>query len=335
MKIAVIGAGALGSLYAGLLALNGGAEQAEIWLVGGPSSREHLNAIEREGLRLELAPQVAATWPAAHRYPTDPDGSYRVTSLKPVESAALVDRPVELALVLVKSYRTASAAEQAATVLGEGGLALTLQNGLGNAEQLAAVLGSERVGQGVTSLGATLLGPGRVRLAGLGQTALGLAPGLSPFAQETLTTFADRLRGLDLDIILGPDVSGLVWTKLVVNCAINPLTALLGCTNGELLERPATRDLLDSAAIEAAQIAQAAQIDLGYPPQEAAARARRVAELTSANLSSMLTDVRRGRSTEIEAINGAVVRTAERLGLTAPINRTLYLLVKAIGERQK
>jgi 2-dehydropantoate 2-reductase len=312
----------MGSLYAGLLALTAPPED-EIWLVGGPSTRPHLETIAQHGLRLGLAPPGAQAW--ACPYPTQADGSYYLHNLKLAHSAAEVRGPVDLVLVLVKSYRTAAAAEQAATLLGVGGLVLTLQNGLGNAEQLIAVLGADCVAQGVTSLGATLVEPGHVRFAGLGQTALGLPPtGLL-----LLETLSDRLDDLRLPVILSQEVTGLVWAKLVINSAINPLTALLGCRNGQLLENPAALELLDAVATETARLAEAAGISLPYPPEQASEQARHVAALTAANFSSMLSDIQRSRPTEIEVINGAIVTTAERLNLSAPYNRSLYLLVKA------
>lgn len=327
MKVAIVGAGALGSLFAALLALAGRPED-EVWLVGGSSSQPHLEAIAKEGLRLELAPNIAQPW----KRPTQlgPGDTFLIKNLKLASRPEQVNRPVDLVIVLVKSYRTVEAAEQTSAILGSAGLALTLQNGLGNAEQLAAKLGEERVAQGVTSLGAILVEPGRIRFTGLGQTALGLSPVLSQAKLELLKDLGQLLVGLNLSVELSQEVAALVWAKLVVNCAINPLTALLECTNGQLLERPAALELMDAAAVETARIAQASGVTLPYPVEQAHLQARRVAELTATNISSMLTDVRRGRPTEIEAINGAVDRVATNLGLAAPVNRTLYLLIKAL-----
>ena len=106
------------------------------------------------------------------------------------------------------------------------------------------------------------------------------------------------------------NLSGLLWGKLVVNCVINSLNALLNCSNGALLDNPASRELLAEVATETANIARAAGILLPYPYEQAANQVQRVAEITSANTSSMLADVQRGSPTEIEAINGAVVRLA-------------------------
>ncbi len=326
MRIAVFGAGAMGSLLAGLLKLADPA--AEIWLVGGTHSGPHLAAIENQGLTLELVPTLTAIWPGAARFDPVKAGSILIEGIRvtaqPVHS-------VDLALVAVKSYQTAEIVPQIASCLAADGLAVTLQNGLGNLELLQAALGPQRAFQGVTALGATWLTPGRVRFAGAGSTTLARLnePGR---AATRLLELAALLERAGLPVAFNNDLTGLLWGKLVVNCAINSLTALLNCANGALLENPASRELLAEVATETANIAEAAGILLPYPYEQAAAQAQRVAEFTSANTSSMLADVRRGSPTEIEAINGAVVRLAGELGRPAPLNRTLYLLVKALGK---
>ena len=327
MKLAIIGAGAMGSLFAALLALAGQAED-EIWLLGSRSTQPHLEAIAKEGLRLELAPNIAQHWKRPAQL--GPEGTFLIKNLRLASRPEQVEGLVDLVVVLVKSYRTAEAAEQAAVILNPDGLAITLQNGLGNAEQLAAKVGEARAAQGITSLGSIMVEPGRIRFTGLGQTALGLSTSLGTEKLNLLKDLGQILTSLNLPLELSEEVAALVWAKLVVNCAINPLTALLECANGQLLERPAALELMDAAATEAAQIAQASGVRLLYPVEQAHLQARRVAELTTTNISSMLTDVRRGRPTEIEAINGAVDRLAANLGLAAPVNRTLYLLIKAL-----
>jgi 2-dehydropantoate 2-reductase len=327
MKIAVIGAGALGSLLAGLLKLAEPA--AEIWLVGGPHSRAQLAAIEKQGLTLELAPAVARDWPGAARFGPALHGLLPVQGLRLAYQPDDLPGPVDLALVAVKSYQTAAVAPHIAALLAPDGLAVTLQNGLGNLELLQAALGLLKAAQGVTALGATWLEPGKVRFTGPGLTTFARPDDPGP-ENPRLLELAALLERADLPVAFNPDLSGLLWGKLVVNCAINPLTALLDCPNGALLQDPASRELMEAVATETAGIARTAGIHLPYPYDQAAAQAARVAGLTSANISSMLADVRRGSPTEIEAINGAVVREAARLGVSAPLNRTLYLLVRAL-----
>lgn len=326
MKIAVFGAGAMGSLLAGLLKLADPA--AEIWLVGGKHSGAHLTVIENQGLTLELAPNLVESWPGVARFGFAGRSSVVVRGIRVAYQPSQLDGQIDLALVAVKSYQTAEIAPQVAAVLAADGLAVTLQNGLGNLELLQTALG-KRISQGATALGSTMLAPGRVRFTGLGKTTFARPPE-QPRPNPYLLALASLMERAGLPVAFNADLTGLVWGKLIVNCAINPLTALLNSTNGGLLENPASRELLDAVATETAGIARAAGIVLHYPYDQAAVQARRVAEITYANISSMLADVRRGSPTEIEAINGAVVRIAEKIGAAAPLNRTLYLLVKAL-----
>jgi 2-dehydropantoate 2-reductase len=325
MKIAVVGAGALGSLFAALLATQAEKTGDEIWLVGSSSVQPHLNAIQSEGLRLELAPGVQTILP---NFETQYNLSLRNLRLttKPAEVY-----PADLALILVKSYRSAEAAQQAKLLLTSNGCALTLQNGLGNLAKLAEEVGRERAAQGVTSLAATIPAPGTVRWSGIGPVSVGLSAGLGRVRQRLLLDFIARLTALKLPAATTENIEGLVWGKLIINCAINPLGALLNLPNGELVARPAAREVLEAAAQEAAAVARDLKIELPYPYEAAASQARLVAEQTAANINSMLADVRRGRPTEIDAINGAIVREAERLALPAPVNRTLTRLVQALG----
>jgi 2-dehydropantoate 2-reductase len=237
----------------------------------------------------------------------------------PVRTARLHDSLPEsdLVLVLVKSYRTAAIAPEAARA-ADGGLIATLQNGLGNREALEAA-GASRVLVGVTAAGATLLGPGHVRghIAGtvLGDDGHGAAGSV-----------ARLLRSAGLEAELAGDIERLLWRKLVVNCAINPLTALLGVENGALLANPEWRARMEAAAREAGAVARAKGVALG---EDAIALAVSAAQATAGNHSSMLQDLSRGARTEIEAINGAVLREGRRLGVATPVNEELWAAVLA------
>jgi 2-dehydropantoate 2-reductase len=241
----------------------------------------------------------------------------------PVEATA-DPVPARWALVLVKSWQTLRAARQLDKCLAQDGLALTLQNGLGNREALADALGDERVALGVTTSGATLLGPGRVRPGGEGMTSLGAHPRLGP-----LTRLLQR-SGFAVDTVERADQ--LLWSKLVVNAAINPLTALLRVPNGQLLCRPSARILLAQSAKEAAAVASAAGQRLTFP--DPVATAEDVARRTAVNHSSMFQDVLRGAPTEIDAICGAIVAAGEKHGVPTPVNRTLWHLVSALEEKK-
>ncbi len=226
---------------------------------------------------------------------------------------------VELALVLVKSWQTEEIARQLEVCLAPDGLAITLQNGLGNAEILASALGAERVVQGVTTTGAALIAPGVARAGGEGLVSLEAHPRLGAFT--ALLTEA----GFQSEVV--PSAASLVWGKLVINAAINPLTALLNIPNGELLKRPSARKLMGNLARETVAVAAAQNIPLGFanPVQVV----EEVAKKTATNFSSMLQDVRRGAPTEIDAICGAVAQIGQKLGVPTPLNETMKELVKA------
>ena len=231
-------------------------------------------------------------------------------------------RGARFALVLVKSWQTERAAAMLSACLAPGGVALTLQNGLGNLEVLESVLGSDRATLGVTTTGATLVGPGRVRAGGAGPTHVARHPGLVPVL--------GLLQQAGFAIEVSDDMESLLWGKLVVNTAINPLTALLHVPNGRLLEVPEARALMGAAAAETAQVARAAGVSLPY--RDPVGQAEQVAQRTAGNRSSMLQDIERRAPTEIDAINGAVAREGDRHGVATPVNRTLWHLVRAAVE---
>lgn len=294
-SLLIVGTGAMACLFAARLAEAG----VRVTLLG--SWPEGLEALQTHGVRL------VGTDGSEQAYAVDATGD-------PADCAG-----THLALVLVKSWQTERAARQLADCLPPEGLALTLQNGLGNRERLVQALGPQRVALGVTTIGATLVGPGRVRPGGEGTVSLGAHTGLEPLADLL------RRAGLPVDVV--PQADDLLWSKLVVNAAINPLTALLQIPNGELLARSSARTLLGTVASEAAAVATALGHRLNYADPVAAAEA--VARRTASNRSSMLQDILRGAPTEIDAICGAIVAAGEKCGIPAPVNRTLWLLVRA------
>jgi 2-dehydropantoate 2-reductase len=230
-----------------------------------------------------------------------------------------------LALVLVKSWQTARAAAMLRDCLAGEGLAVTLQNGLGNLESLQAALGPARAALGVTTCGATLLGPGHIRPGGEGQTHLGAHPRLG--------RLAELLRQARFSLQVVEDARGLVWGKLVINASINPLAALLRVPNGFLLD-PAGEgawEVAAEAAEEAAAVAAAIGIQL--PFDDPAAQVADVLRRTRSNRASMLQDIEGGRRTEIDAITGQVVAAAERADIRVPVNRTLWNLVRSLEIR--
>ncbi len=330
MRVVILGTGALGSLFAARLAA-----VAEVWMLG--TWREAIDAVNRDGLRVEGAGgHVERVRIPATADPTDVP-------------------PADLALLLVKSYQTPRAAAWAGRCLAPGGVALTLQNGLDNAERIASHVDPDRILLGVTFEGATVLAPGHVRHAGRGATCIGpyeLGPerrplaksspavcsggasGSAPTAPPPVRTGAivegvlSILEGSGFDAHAAWDAEALLWGKAVVNAAINPLSALWRIPNGELLASEERRCVLADLAREAAAVAAGSGVRLPYAdPVE---RLFEVCRATAANRSSMLQDVERGRRTEIGSINGYIVRTAKRVGVPAPWNETVLRLVSAL-----
>ncbi|MCX6025428.1 MAG: 2-dehydropantoate 2-reductase [Chloroflexi bacterium] len=297
MKVTLLGTGAMACLMGYRLA-----PWAEVTLLG--TWQDAVEAISTHGLVVD-------------------DGCGEQTIRVRATTEARDCAASDLLLVLVKAWQTADAVRRAGEALAEEGLALTLQNGIGNYEMLSAVFGAERAAAGATTSGATLVAPGHIRLGGEGALQLGDHPHLG----KTLALFERA----GLRVTVGADRDSILWGKLLINAAINPLAALLRVPNGELARRPSARALLQGLAREGAQVANRSAITLPYA--DAATRALEVAEATAHNRSSMLQDVERGRRTEIDAINGAIVNQAQRLGLDAPLNRAAWHLVQALEER--
>ncbi len=235
------------------------------------------------------------------------------------------------AMVLVKSYQTLLVARWLRVWLAPDDVAISLQNGLGNGRRLVRILGRRRVVIGVTDCGATLLGPGRVRVGGLGPTILEGRPDQGWLARR-MRAMAELLTAAGLECTLVEDIRPAVFRKLAVNCAINANAALRGVPNGELLDDPQAAASLRRAAREVGAVAKAMGVRLDGDPAEAAVE---VAQRTAANRCSMLYDLDRGAPTEIESLNGAVVRLGRRCGVPTPENELLWRAVRAAAGGKK
>lgn len=316
LHLSIVGVGALGCLFGSSVSRTAKADcqvtsagsKVRVCLVGSWAAQ--IDTLQRQGLTvLHL------------------DG--RQTQERFAATSDLSEVPgADVVLVLVKSYQTQQAAYKAARIVRPEGVVISLQNGLGNLSVLAEAVGQQRVAAGVTSQGAYLLAPGILQHAGQGPTYLGSTPVLA----QKLERVADLLSQSGLETTLVDNIDGLLWGKLVVNAAINPLTALLNIPNGQLLDTAARRQLVASAAHEVARVAAAQGIVL--PFTDAAEQAFQVCRATAANHSSMLQDIQRGALTEIDAISGAVVRFGRQMGLPTPVNEMLFTLVKTKEQGQ-
>jgi len=297
LNIAIFGTGALGSLFASRLT-----KLANVTMIGTWQSQ--INRINQQGLTV-----------------TELDGQLTSHIIQATGNISYI-APVDVAIVLVKSYQTARVAPQIVQLLKLDGIALTLQNGLGNAEILKAVVGNTRVVSGITAQGATMLAPGQVRYAGQGPTYIAKQAHLT-MQLEHITTLLNQA---NLKTELVTQANRLVWGKLAINAAINPLTALFNVPNGDLMEDETLNKAMIRAAEEVVQVAIAQQIQLPYP--DVAEQLRQVCRATATNRSSMLQDIDRGSRTEIEAICGAVVTIGKTVGVKTWLNELLYDWVK-------
>ena len=290
MEVVVFGSGSLGSLIGGLLA-----RRHDVTLVGREG---HVQQVQNEGL--SIVGEIDAT-------------------VRPAATTDGTGLEADLAVVTVKAYDTEAAANALAT--GAIDAALSLQNGLGNEELLAAQLQCP-VLAGTASYGAMYERPGRVRCTGIGEITLGdRTGGESALAERVAAAFADA----GLAVTAAADMPLRLWRKLAVNAGINPLTALARVENAAVLAPPG-RDVAARAASETARVARASGIDLG--DEDATETLASVARATASNTSSMLQDVRGGNRTEIDAIGGAIVERATTTGVDTPTVETLTNAVR-------
>lgn len=303
MRIVVIGSGAMGGLFGAKLAATGN----DVLLYDTWS--EHVAAVERLGLSIEGIDNTVV------RY------RVRATDQPPRDIAE-----AELILVQVKGYDTYQALRPFNGHLSPDAFVLSLQNGLGNLEQMRQALpGHHRILLGTTAHGSTVLGPGRIRHAGKGATVIG-DPAITATPRFQLGPIRAAFQKAGFETDIASNIHSAVWAKLISNVVINPLTALTGLRNGELLDDPRIVAMMEATIAEALAVMEAA----GVPPavDDFYHHARRVMEMTRPNVSSMLQDIRAGRRTEIESINGAVAHLGKELGVATPVNNWLTALVQ-------
>lgn len=302
-RLLVLGTGAMASLFGARLARSG---HASVTLAG--SWEAALSTIGRQGITVH---------DAGHAWTVAVDAVSRTAPLEDFDNV----------IVLTKSFQTAELASVAGAAVRPGGLILTLQNGLGNREALERGAHGAHVAVGVTTIGATLVAPGCVR-AFPGRIVLGVTDA----NRQPLQALERLIAQAGIDVATTEAIDEQVWLKLAVNCAINPLTAILGVPNGALVQRPEWLDTMTGAAREVAHVASARGLELR--PDEAAEMAARVSRATADNRSSMLQDLTRGSQTEVDAMNGAVCREALRHGVATPINQHLYETIKSEERRR-
>lgn len=303
MKIAIVGAGSMGCLYGGLLAKAG----EDVWLVG--KRREVVEAINGRGVSLCL-----------------PDGSEETV---PVMATAEVKQIgiADLVLFLVKSGDTVEAARGALPMVGPETYAMTLQNGIGNGEAIERELGMDRVIYGMSLLGASSVGPGRVKVATPPSSSTMVWIGAKRDF-PMLRKVAEVLTRAGIRTEVSQEIHRVIWTKLPLACGMGTLTALTRIRVGDLLAQEEGRELLRLVATECVQVAN--RKGIGLEIEEVMDLLFATGGSIPGHVSSMLGSVLKRKRTEIDGLNQALASEAERLGVPAPVNRTLALLVRII-----
>jgi 2-dehydropantoate 2-reductase len=317
-RILIAGAGATGSVFGAMLRAAG----HDVTLLG---RRAHLEAIVARGLEVTglLGRRVARGFAIAH----DP---------------AQLDGRFGLILCTVKSYDTASMARALKARLNDDGVIVSMQNGLGNIEMLAANLGAHRVLGARVIFGSEMPSPGAAHVTVFAEpVAIGPAPAVSGEASAALTRRAEDLAAM-IDAAGIPcracaDIMPILWTKILYNAALNPLGAMLGLRYGALAEDPDLRRVMDHVIEEAFAVARASGVAMPFADADAY-RAQfygRLVPSTFDHFPSMLGDLRHRGRTEIDALNGRIVELADQLGLRAEVNRTLVALIHALERRDR
>ncbi|MDQ0806261.1 ketopantoate reductase family protein [Priestia megaterium] len=302
MKICVLGAGALGSSIGGTLAEGG----QDVYLIN--QRADHVNAINTKGLILRDGTN---------------DRAVRVNAQTNCEGIGAVD----LVIVLVKSFHTRNAIENASSIIGEDTLVMSLQNGLGNEETIAEVIGNDRVIGGKTYVGGVLLGPGHVIAGTKGKiTFIGEMNGEKT---KRIQRVADILTKCGLLTEVSSNTTGMIWDKLLINVATGALCGITKLPYGDLYQIPEIRDCAFEAILEGINVAKANGIILSMEdPEDIWLKA--AAGLPYEFKTSMLQSLEKGQKTEIDYINGAIVRWGEKSNVATPVNKALVANVKGI-----
>ena len=302
MKVCIVGAGALGSTIGGTLAAGG----CDVCLID--SHGAHVDAINRSGLRIL-------------------EGDRERTVAVGARTSAEGLTPVDLVIVLVKSFHTEAAVVAAAPAIGPETLVMSLQNGLGHEDIIAGVVGRGRVLAGKTYVGGVFLGPGHVRSGVAGkETVIGELDGRLTARVQAI---ADAFNASGLMTTVSDNILGTMWDKLLINVAGGALTAITRLTYGGLYSLPVLEECALAAIAEAMAVARAGGVQLSITdPRDAWDKAS--AGLPPEFKTSMLQSLSKGEATEVDFIHGSVVRWGARCGVPTPVNSTLVACVKGI-----
>ena len=307
MKILVMGAGAIGSVFGGLLAK----QQHDVSLIG---RKRYMDAINGGGLNISGI-----------------FGEHHVTNLKTfVDSAGVTERGFDVIFVATKSFDTETAVKGILPLLGEATLVISLQNGLGNVETISRMVGAERTVGGRVIFGVELVKPGHFKVTVIADKVLLGSPGGKADGKK-LEEIAGALSAAGIPAETTPDITMYIWQKVLYNSCLNALSAILDTSYGQLGEHMATKEIISEIIRETFSVAVCKNIDLGFTGAAEYEKLffEKLLPATASHHSSMLQDARNGRRTEIDAINGAIVQLGEEIGIATPVNWMLTRLLHA------
>lgn len=302
-RIAVVGAGAMGSLIGGLLC-EAGLEVTliDIW-------QEHINRVRKEGLKIlgyggdRMIKKIKAT--------TDPKEAGKM----------------DVVIVQTKRRDTSQALKNALHLFADNTVTVSFQNGLGKEEMIGEIVGMERVIGGTTAQGASFVESGVIRNAGNLPTVIGELDGS---ITERVRKIGEAFNTEGFQVIVTDNIQLAIWKKIMANVAINPISALCNFTVGEIFNIPEVKEVIFEALDEAARVANAAGIELEASETKDVLTQIMGKEGTGTNRSGMLVDVLQKRKTEIDFINGAIVELGKKYGIPTPINKTLVAAIKGL-----
>ncbi len=311
MRYLIFGAGSIGSVFGGFLARQGN----EVFLIG---RKPHVDAIRNKGIH------ISGIWgehvvPLPHAY------------------SSIEELPVsvfDVIFIAVKSPDTESAVSATAPLLSQDGLMVSLQNGLGNTDIIGRSVGAERTVGGRVIFGVEFIEPGSVKVTVYADKVMLGSPGNRAPADK-IRVLVDTLNEASLPSEFTTEIEKYIWAKVLYNIALNPLSTILGTNYGYLLENDFTPEIMRRIVGEALDVARAHGIHLFWkqPDEYIDVLFNRLIPATAAHHPSMLQDIQRRRRTEIDALNGAIVKLAQQQGIPIPVNHTITLLIKSMEQK--
>jgi 2-dehydropantoate 2-reductase len=298
MNIVILGAGAIGSLFGGLLS-----KKNNVSLIG---RKLHVQAVKKNGLKIIGKTQL----------------NVRISA---EDSISKIGFSPDLLILTVKSYDIENAVNEAKLMIDNNTIVLSLQNGLDNVNKISKIVSREKIIAGVTTHGAFFSKSGLIKHTGSGETSLGELDGKKT---ERIKHIADLFNEAGIETTISTNIVREIWIKAIVNSSINPLTTFFQCKNGYLLENPILENLVERICKESTDVANNEGIHLSH--KDMIKKTKKVIRNTSENYSSMFQSFKKGGKTEINSINGKIVDLGKRNGVKTPINETLVRSIKSI-----